>query len=388
MRIRRVRYLVHVTTGQKVPVRPKPRVSRWDDRSPWRTAPKLLYGLCCLVAVPLLFLLFHALTRHNAPANKASNPKPAMERADLSAPIAQEPEQTPAFQPAPMPLPQKAMAASEPAKTSDSSTQMPAAFASSRVFQQWKGDLDGMAKCRLIRVLVVYSKTFYSLDGAGERGLDYDAIKAFEDFVNAKYKTGVLKISVVPIPVPRDELISGLTDGRGDIPAANLTVTPEREQSVDFSNSFYSNVTEWIVTGPGAPHISKIDDLSGVDVYGRKSSSYCESLEKLNQDFEARGQAPVNIIPVSEYLETEDILEMTNAGIYPVTVIDSHLGEFWVQVFHHIKLHRSLPLRKEGTIGWAFRKDSPKLRAAINEYVRGHRMGTKAGNMLFKKYLK
>jgi membrane-bound lytic murein transglycosylase MltF len=351
-------------------------------------APQILYGLSCLIAVPLLFLLFHVLTRNNdrPQVTLASQEKPAMERADLAAPIVQEPEQAP--QPASLPSPRKTTVAPESVNAPVSTPPMPSAFASSRVFQKWTGDLDGMAKRRLIRVLVVYSKTMYYLDGAQERGLSYDAIKEFEDFVNAKYKTGILRISVVPIPVSRDELLPGLIEGRGDISAANLTITPEREESVDFSNPFFSKVTEWLVTGPGAPHISTIDDLSGVEVFVRKSSSYCESLEKLNEQFETQGKPPVRIVPVSEYLESEDILEMTNAGIYPVTVIDSHLGEFWIQVFPHIKLHRNLPLRKEGMIGWAFRKDSPKLRTAINDYVRTHKMGTTAGNLLFQKYLK
>jgi hypothetical protein len=39
----------------------------------------------------------------------------------------------------------------------------------------WKGDLDGMKKRRLVRMLVVYSKTFYFLDKARQRGATYEA---------------------------------------------------------------------------------------------------------------------------------------------------------------------------------------------------------------------
>jgi hypothetical protein len=64
----------------------------------------------------------------------------------------------------------------------------------------WVGDLDGMIARRAIRALVVYSKTFYFLDGAKQRGLSFDLLNEFESFVNRKFKTGTLKINVILTP--------------------------------------------------------------------------------------------------------------------------------------------------------------------------------------------
>ena len=44
-----------------------------------------------------------------------------------------------------------------------------------------RGDLDQMIKRRRVRVLVVYSKTFYFLDRGRQRGTAYDTMRAFED---------------------------------------------------------------------------------------------------------------------------------------------------------------------------------------------------------------
>ena len=99
------------------------------------------------------------------------------------------------------------------------------------------GDLDEMLAKRRIRVLLVYSKTFYFVDRGRQRGATYDLARAFEDDLNRRLKTGTLRVNVVFIPVSRDELLPGLVAGRGDIAAANLTITDERRQQVDFSDS-------------------------------------------------------------------------------------------------------------------------------------------------------
>ena len=111
---------------------------------------------------------------------------------------------------------------------------------------------------RQIRVLVVYSKTFYFVDRGRQRGATYDFMRAFEDDLNRRLKTGHLRVHVVFIPVGRDELLPGLVEGRGDIAAANLTITDERRQQVDFSDPIATGVNEIVVTGPGSPPIQSV----------------------------------------------------------------------------------------------------------------------------------
>jgi membrane-bound lytic murein transglycosylase MltF len=68
--------------------------------------------------------------------------------------------------------------------------------------------------------------------------------------------------------------------------------------------------------------------------------------------------------------------------------MDSHKAQFWVQIFDKIQVHSEIAVRTGGEIAWAFRKNSPKLKATINEFVKGHKKGTLIGNMLLKRYLK
>jgi membrane-bound lytic murein transglycosylase MltF len=244
-----------------------------------------------------------------------------------------------------------------------------------------------MLDVRLIRVLVVSSKTFYFFDGAQQRGSSYDLLNLFEEQLNEKLAAGNLKVYVGFIPVSRDQLIPALLEGRGDLAVANLTITPERQEVVDFSIPMFKNLRELLVTSTNLKPMSSIDELSGMDVHVRKSSSYYSSLLETNTKLQDRGLPPVNIVLVSEYLEDEDLLEMVNAQLMPAIVVDSHKVHFWEQIFDNIQVHEELALRNGGNIAWAFRKNSPEFAQVVNDFVKENRKGSLMGNILFKRYL-
>jgi membrane-bound lytic murein transglycosylase MltF len=253
--------------------------------------------------------------------------------------------------------------------------------------QKWTGDFDGMAERHLIRALVPYSKTFYFLDGADQRGLTYELLREFENYINKKLKKKTLRIRLVVIPTKRDKLLPALAEGVGDIAAGNLTITPERQKRVDFSAPQLTGVEEIVVTGPKAPPVQTIEDLAGKEIHVRASSSYYESLQRLNAQFKKKGKKRTRLVLADEYLEDEDLLEMMNARLIPMIVIDRHKGEFWSQIFKDLTLHPEIKVRTDGQIGWAIRKNSPKLKEAINGFMKTHRKGTRIGNILFKRYL-
>jgi membrane-bound lytic murein transglycosylase MltF len=250
------------------------------------------------------------------------------------------------------------------------------------------GDFDAMRKGRQVRVLVVYNKTNYFIDKGAQRGITYDAFRMFEDEINKKYKTGNLKIHVTFLPVGRGDLEAALLGGRGDIAAANLTVTPERLEKADFSNPTLRNVSEIVVSGPASEPIAGVDDLSGREVFVRKGSIFHESLEKLNADLAKRGKKAVKLRFAPDNLEDEDLLEMTNAGLVQYIVVDDFLARFWASVLPGLRLHPDVVLRSGAQIAWAIRKNSPLLKAELNEFLARHPAGSSAYNMLFQKYLK
>ncbi len=252
----------------------------------------------------------------------------------------------------------------------------------------WTADLDTMVKYRVVRVLAPYSKTFFFLDGGVQRGITYEAFREFEQYLNKELKTGRRPVHVILIPTARDYLLQGLVDGRGDIAAGGLTITPARQEIVDFSDPFTANVREVVVSGPGAPPLSSLDDLAGQSILVRRSSSYFESLTALNESFEAAGRPPMILRPAAENLEDEDLMEMVNAGLVPIVIVDEHKAELWAQVLDAIIVHPGLAVRSGGRTAWAFRKNSPQLAAVVNRFVARNPEGSYLFNVLFQRYWK
>ncbi len=262
------------------------------------------------------------------------------------------------------------------------------------IMQPQKGDLPDMINRRAIRVLTTYSKTFFFIDKGTQRGATHDLFIALEKDLNnqlakeKKLKQKHLKVRIVFIPVTRDNLFKALNEGKGDIAAANLTITSSRQEQVAFTTPLYSDVKELLVSGPSSPDVKNLEQLSGKTVFVRRSSSYYESLQRLNARFAKASLPPVILQEAPEALEDEDLLEMLNAGLIPLIVVDRHKALFWKQVFPKIQVHENIVLRDGGSIAWAVRKDNPQLLAELNNFVKHNRQGSTLGNTILLRYLK
>ena len=258
----------------------------------------------------------------------------------------------------------------------------------------WTGDLDGMISRRVIRVLTVYSKTSYFVDKGIQRGTTHDIFHLFETDLNKKLakskqlKKKHIKVRVVFIPVNRGELLHALATGKGDIAASNLSISEDRAKLVDFSSPVYRNVSELLVSGPASPAVGSVDELAGKEVFVRASSSYYESLLILNRRFAGEGKPDVIIRQMPETLEDEDLIEMVNAGLIPLIIVDKHKADFWKRIFPKIKVHEDVAVRSGEDIAWAVRKGNPQIKAALDDFASRYGEGTAHGNRILTRYLK
>jgi len=108
----------------------------------------------------------------------------------------------------------------------------------------------------------------------------------------------------------------------------------------------------------------------------------------LNRRLAAQKKPGVIIKPAPEELEDEDLVEMVNAGLIPLIVMDKHKADFWKQIFPKIAVHDSVAVRTGGDIAWAIRKGSPQLKATVDDFVTRNAAGTAVGNTILKRYLK
>ncbi|MGB5459326.1 MAG: transporter substrate-binding domain-containing protein, partial [Eudoraea sp.] len=256
--------------------------------------------------------------------------------------------------------------------------------------EKWTGDLDGMIERGRIRALVPYNRTSYFIDGMKRSGITYEALNLFEQKFNEKLekKSGNPGyVQVIFIPMTRDRILPSLQEGYGDIAAANLVITDNRKDLIDFSVPLLSNWNELVVSGPEVPPLSSLEDMLGDTVLVRRSSSYFEHLVMLNDSLRTAGKPIIHIEPVDEFLEDDDILEMVNAGLIPLTIVNEFTVKLWEPVLKDIRVQRNLMLKTDGEVAWAMRKNSPKLKAVVDAFVQENKQGTLMGNILLKRYL-
>ena len=233
-----------------------------------------------------------------------------------------------------------------------------------------KVDFDGMIDRRRIRVRSPYSRTFFFNDKGQQRGFAADFVRDFERWVNKKYakQLGKRPLTVIIVPTTREKLLPEVADGLADIAVGNITVTEERKKVVDFFAPEQMSISEIVLTGPGSPEIRSADELSGKTVHVRKSTSYYESLVALNDRLKKEGKPPANLVLLPDALEDEDLMEMLNAGVVQVIVMNDFLARMWAPVLPKIRIHKDAAVRTGASLGWAIRKESPKLQEALNRF--------------------
>lgn len=247
------------------------------------------------------------------------------------------------------------------------------------------GDLSAMADRGVIRIGTTFSRTNFFLEEGRPRGATWEVMERFEGWLREHDET-LAGVRVILVPLQRNALVDSLLEGRVDLLAANLSITPERAEQVTFSVPLASGVRELVVTGPAGATIETIDDLAGQPIHVRASSSYRESLESLAASFRARGLAPPEVVFVDELLETEDILELVAAGVFPTTIADGGLAHLWGEVLPQLVVHEDLAIKDGISIGWAMRPDSSELKRTVDAFVAEHRQGTLFGNIIIKRY--
>jgi membrane-bound lytic murein transglycosylase MltF len=323
-----------------------------------RMAPRVF------VIALIISILVCSCSRESAPA------KPALQSGAASAPAAVEGDLPPAD--------------GTPARDMSAPPALPSVL--DLVIEPHTGDLDEILKRRQIRMLVATDRTHFFFDGGEQKGVTADAIAEFDRWINKELKTPKnQRIQVVVAPMRRDQLTKALLEGRGDVIATYVTVTPERRKQVDFADAGFK-VNEVFVTGKTDVVLTNVDQLAGREASVRRGSAYYESLIALNAKFAERGLKPVVIRELDPAIETDEALEMINAGVIQATVADRYVAKLWANILPEIQVHEAVVLRADAPFTWAVRKDSPKLRELISKFQKTHGEGTLWGNMKLKEY--
>jgi membrane-bound lytic murein transglycosylase MltF len=182
-------------------------------------------------------------------------------------------------------------------------------------------------------------------------------------------------------------MISKLAGGYADL--AGSTTVPRGTQGaqVDYTAPLVPDAAGVVITGPAAPPLARLDDLSGQEVYVHQNTAIWDKLAELNEQLSKAGKAPVNPVPADPNLLDDDIAQMVNAGLVPATVMYDKIADAWANVLPELKVHHDLVLGK-APLCWAVQRNTPQLKAAVDEFIKTHSLGTAYGNIIASRYLK
>ncbi len=232
--------------------------------------------------------------------------------------------------------------------------------------ERFTGDLDGIRERGVLRVLTRNNAVTYFLHRGQPEGFDYTLARMLADSLGVRLE--------MVVPPSRDLLIPWLLEGRGDVIAASMTVTPERAEQVAFSEP-YMHVDEFLVGPAEGPRYERVQDLAGAQVHVRPQSSYYETLRELELD--------VEVVEAPQEMETEQLIGQVARGEIPLTVADGHILQVERTYRDDIEplfaltgeLGEEMPdparigLEGQRAIGFAVRPDAVELLGAIDRFV-------------------
>lgn len=245
-----------------------------------------------------------------------------------------------------------------------------------------------LEKIDTLRVLVNYNRTDFFVNEGEPRGFEYEYLREFQRFLNQRLRRNDDPIRLEFVVTELERTLSDLVEGRADIAAANLTITPQRRRQADFSSPYLTDVDELVVTHRGVPAPHSLSALSGKRVLVPAGSSYVEHLDGLARAQKEAGKTPVEVVAAESGLESEDILELVNAGVVDYTVVDAHRARLWAQVMPDIAVQDKVVLNPGGNIAWAVRPESRALLAALDAFVGEDGARSAMNRMLFDRYFR
>ncbi len=235
----------------------------------------------------------------------------------------------------------------------------------------WTGDLAGVKKHRVLRVLTRNNAVSYFLLRGEAVGFDHDLMKRFADGLEVRLQ--------IIVPPSHADLVPWLLEGKGDVIAASYTATPERGRQVAFSAP-YLEVQELLVQRASEPILKTVAELRGRRIRVRPGSSYQGTLERLR----AKGAGfTLELARADE--ETEQLIAGVAAGEVDLTVSDSHIFQAERVWRSDVVAAFALDDGAKKQIAVAVRPGDQHLKAALDRFVKQTYKGLEY-NMSWRRY--
>ncbi|UVK84935.1 transglycosylase SLT domain-containing protein [Pseudomonas sichuanensis] len=233
-------------------------------------------------------------------------------------------------------------------------------------------DLAQIRSSQVLRVLVNQSRNSSGEVKGEPVGVEYYRLRALEHALNARVADNQ-EVTLKIIPRAKEQLLGALQRGEGDLAAPGELLDPAGVRGVEASAPVLDQVPLLLVGRKGERSYSRAEQLSGRTIALTSASAAGAAIEAINQRLALRKQAPIKVEWVDPTLAVEDVLEMVQAGIYPLTVVERPIAQRWARVMPRLRLDSNLQLAQPQALRWYVRPDAPMLRAAVDRFLATYR---------------
>ena len=227
-------------------------------------------------------------------------------------------------------------------------------------------DLSQIRERGTLIAITSYSPTSYFIYRGKPMGYEYELLQRLASYLDVELE--------IKIAYNLDNFIEMLNSGEGDIVAHGLSITKPRKQFVDFTD--HHSVTRQVLVQKKPDNWRKMKlhqtekqlirdplDLIGKPVHVRRNTSYYRRLVNLSQEM----GGDIDIQELEGKLETNEIIKMVVDGKIKYTVADEHIANINETYYRDLDVETALSFPQR--LAWMVRKTSPKLKAAVNEWL-------------------
>lgn len=233
-------------------------------------------------------------------------------------------------------------------------------------------DLAQIRSSQILRVLVNQSRNSSGKVKGQPVGVEYHRLQALEHALNAHARAGqAVRLKI--IPRAKEQLLGALLRGEGDIAAPGELLDPALVKGLVASEPVVDQVSLQLVGRKGGRSFTRVEQLSGRTIALTSASAAGPVLREVNARLARHKRAPIKIEWVDPSLAVEDVLEMVQAGIYPLTVVERPIARRWARVMPRLQLQTRLKLAPARPMRWYLRKDAPALQGVVNGFLRNYR---------------
>ncbi|MFJ4440601.1 transglycosylase SLT domain-containing protein [Pseudomonas sp. NPDC089422] len=232
-------------------------------------------------------------------------------------------------------------------------------------------DLQQIRSTKVLRVLVNQSRNSSGEIKGEPVGIEYYRLRGLEHYLNARAGDGQ-QISLKIIPRAKEQLLGALQRGEGDLAAPGELLDPAVTGGVNSSAPVLDRVPLLLVGRKGERSYTRAEQLSGRTVALTSASAAGAVIQQLNQQLALRKRAPIKIEWVDSTLAVEDVLEMVQAGIYPLTMVERPIAQRWARVMPNLRLDTRVQLGQAQAMRWYVRHDATMLLATVDRFLQGY----------------